>query len=136
MAIESRNKRSVNFAMSGMTDIVFLLLIFFMLTSTFVVPTASKVQLPESDNRTQASPIVTVSITEDKELLIADQIYDNLDEIEQVLIATLEGKGTEHTPPYFKLNADKNLHMKEVFDILAIARNNKFGVILGTKPKK
>ena len=63
MALSSRNKVSVAFSMSGMTDIVFLLLIFFMLTSTLIAPNALKLLLPQSNNQTQAKPITTVSIT-------------------------------------------------------------------------
>ena len=62
MAIESRNKTNKNFSMSGMSDIVFLLLIFFMITSTLIVPAAQNVELPESNNQTQANPVLVVSI--------------------------------------------------------------------------
>ena len=130
MAIESRNKRDVNFAMSGMTDIVFLLLIFFMLTSTLIVPAAQDVQLPESNNQTQAQPVLVISIAPDKTIFIEDQSY-GLRELEPVLTKMLEPYGET---PTIRLNADKNLYMEEVFSILNIAKRHRYKVILGTKP--
>ena len=130
MAIESRNKRNINFAMSGMTDIVFLLLIFFMLTTTLIVPAAKNVDLPESNNQTQASPVLVIAIANDKTVYIEDQAY-NINEIEPVLAKMLEPYGDT---PTVRLNADRNLVMEEVFTILNIAKRNRYRVILGTKP--
>lgn len=130
MAIASRNKRSVNFAMSGMTDIVFLLLIFFMITSTLIVPAAQDVELPESNNQTQANPVLVISITPDKTIFLEDQSY-SLNELEPVLRKMLEPYGDT---PTVRLNADKNLAMEEVFAILNIAKRNRYRIILGTKP--
>ena len=84
MAIESRHKTNKNFAMSGMTDIVFLLLIFFMITSTLIVPAAQNIELPESNNQTQATPVLVVSIGLDKTIYVDDQEY-RLGELESVL---------------------------------------------------
>ena len=63
MAISSRNKISVSFSMASMTDIVFLLLIFFMITSTLVSPNALKVLLPSSSSKTTGKQTVSVTIT-------------------------------------------------------------------------
>ena len=65
MAIKSRSKINPSFSMSSMTDIVFLLLIFFMVTSTLIAPNALKLLLPESNNQTSAKPITTISISTD-----------------------------------------------------------------------
>ena len=51
--------------MASMTDLVFLLLIFFMITSTVVSPNALKLLLPQSSNQTNAKPLTTISITKD-----------------------------------------------------------------------
>lgn len=130
MAIESRNKRSINFAMSGMTDIVFLLLIFFMLTTTLIVPASKHVNLPESNNQTQASPVLVLSIANDKTVYVEDQSY-SMSELEPVLQKLLEPYGET---PTIRLNADRNLVMEEVFSVLNIAKRNRYRVILGTKP--
>ncbi len=130
MAIESRNKTNKNFSMSGMSDIVFLLLIFFMITSTLIVPAAQNVQLPESNNQTQANPALVVSIDIDKTIYVDDQSY-RLSELESVLRKKLENYGEA---PTVRLNADRDLNMDEVFTFLDIARRNRYKVILGTKP--
>ena len=130
MAIESRHKTNKNFAMSGMTDIVFLLLIFFMITSTLISPAAQNVHLPESNNQTQSNPVLVVSIGLDKTIYVDDQEY-RLGELEGVLRKKLEGYGEA---PTVRLNADRNLNMEEVFTFLEIAKRNRYKVILGTRP--
>ncbi len=130
MALESRNKTNKNFAMSGMTDIVFLLLIFFMITSTLIVPAAQNVNLPESNNQTQANPVLVVSIDREKIISVDDQVYA-LDELEGVLRKKLERYGEA---PTVRLNADRDLNMEEVYVFLDIARRNRYKVILGTRP--
>ncbi len=130
MALESRNKTNKNFAMSGMTDIVFLLLIFFMLTSTLIIPVAQDLELPESNNQTQSNPVLVVSIAPDRSIWVDDQSY-NLEELENVLRLKLESYGEA---PTVRLNADKNLNMEEVFAFLDIAKRNSYKVILGTRP--
>jgi biopolymer transport protein ExbD len=130
MAIESRNKTNKNFSMSGMSDIVFLLLIFFMITSTLVVPASQNVKLPESNNQTQSNPVLVVSIDLDKTIYVDDQSY-GIGELESVLRKKLEGYGEA---PTVRLNADRDLNMDEVFAFLDIAKRNRYKVILGTKP--
>jgi len=130
MALESRNKTNKNFAMSGMTDIVFLLLIFFMLTSTLIVPAAQNVELPESNNQTQANPVLVVSVDRNKIISVDDQVYA-LGELEGVLRKKLESYGEA---PTIRLNADRDLNMEEVYVFLDIARRNRYKVILGTRP--
>ena len=130
MAIASRHKTNKNFAMSGMTDIVFLLLIFFMITSTLIVPSVQNVTLPESNNQTQANPALVVSIAPDRSIWVDDQVY-RLAELEGVLRKKLESYGEA---PTVRLNADKDLNMEEVFAFLDIAKRNRYKVILGTRP--
>ncbi len=130
MAIESRNKTNKNFSMSGMSDIVFLLLIFFMITSTLVIPASQNVKLPESNNQTQSNPVLVVSIDLDKTIYVDDQSY-GIGELESVLRKKLESYGEA---PTVRLNADRDLNMDEVFAFLDIAKRNRYKVILGTKP--
>jgi biopolymer transport protein ExbD len=130
MAIIAKNKRDTNFAMSGMTDIVFLLLIFFMIVSTLVTPGTANVLLPQSNNQTAANPDVHVTITPEREFYINGEII-SFNELESSLQTIL---GAPEEPPTVRLNADENLDMAEVFDFLAIAKRNKYKVILGTRP--
>jgi len=130
MAIAARNKTDINFSLSGMTDIVFLLLLFFMLASTLVIPVAMNVLLPQSNNQTASNPVVTVSITRQLEYML-DERSCSFDQLETLLKEKL---GQPKEPPTIRLNADENLSMNEIYDFLEIAKKNKYKVILGTRP--
>lgn len=129
MNLKTRNKRNVDFNMSSMTDIVFLLLIFFMLTSTLVSPNALKLLLPKSSGRTLATQSVSVSI--DKDL----NFYFNKDMIN---ISELEGKllniATEEDATVV-LNAEKSVPIEEVVKVMGIANKLKIKMILATDPE-
>ena len=81
MALRSRNKVSSDFNMSSMTDIVFLLLIFFMLTSTLVSPNALKLLLPNSKAKTLEKQTISVSITKEIDFFVNEEkvIESNLE---------------------------------------------------------
>ena len=72
MPIHTRNKLSASFSMASMSDLVFLLLIFFMITSTLVAPNALKLLLPQSNSQTSAKPVTTISITKDLKYWVND----------------------------------------------------------------
>jgi biopolymer transport protein ExbD len=130
MAISSRNKVSVQFSMSGMTDIVFLLLIFFMLTSTLIAPNAIKLLLPQSSNQTQSSPQVSVSIT--KEI----DFYLNTQKIQfSQLESGLQKELKFRVEPTVSLHADKSVPVEYVVKVMNIAKRNKYKVILATAPE-
>jgi biopolymer transport protein ExbD len=132
MAIKSRHKRNISFAMSGMTDIVFLLLIFFMLVSTLIVPGAMMVDLPPSNNQTIASPEINVSVTNDLNYFLDGEPI-TLSELEDQLRAEIANR--EIQPVTVRLNADRDLSWEEVKDFIELAKRVKFKVILGTKPE-
>jgi biopolymer transport protein ExbD len=92
MAILSRHKRNINFAMSGMTDIVFLLLIFFMLVSTLIVPGVMNVTLPSSNNQTISNPQINVSVTQNREFYVEGEMINpsDLEKTMRALIAQKE----------------------------------------------
>ncbi len=135
MALRQRNKIDTNFSMASMTDIVFLLLLFFMLTSTLVAPNALKLLLPESNNQTAAKPITTVSITSDLKYYInvdGDLRRVAFHEIEPALQRSI-GDSQE---PYVSLHADKSVPVEEVVKIMNIARRNEYKLILATAPER
>ena len=82
MRLKTKNKVSPNFNMSSMTDIVFLLLIFFMLTSTLVSPNALKLLLPNSKSKTLEKQTLSVSITEEIEYYIENRQV-NIEDLER-----------------------------------------------------
>jgi biopolymer transport protein ExbD len=130
MALTSRNKVSPNFSMSGMTDIVFLLLIFFMITSTLIHPTALKLLLPQSSHQTSAKPLTTVSITRDLQYYIEDQLVEAND-LEQIL----QQKIGNNPDIYISLHADKSIPLEYAVKVMNIAKNNNYKLILATTPE-
>lgn len=130
MAIGSRNKVNTSFSMSGMTDIVFLLLIFFMIVSTLVVPGTSEVNLPRSNNQTVATPNAYVTITADRNYFLDGEPV-SLEDLE-LRLREIPVPGTEALT--VRLNADESLNMDQVFTFLELAKRNKLKVILGTRP--
>ncbi len=73
MGLQSKHKIEPMFSMSSMTDIVFLLLIFFMLTSSFITPSGLPVNLPTSKASTVEMQKVSVTITEDLDYYVNDK---------------------------------------------------------------
>jgi biopolymer transport protein ExbD len=130
MAISSKNKISVNFSSVGMTDVVFNLLIFFMLTSTLVHPTALKLLLPKGSTQTSAKPQTTVSITSDQRYFVEQQPV-TLTDLESVLKQKL-GNAPE---TYISLHADKTVPFESVVNVLNIAQKNNYKLIIATSPK-
>jgi len=135
MALKRRNKVNVNFSMASMTDIVFLLLLFFMITSTMVAPNALKLLLPQSNNQTVAKAITTVSITADLKFYInedGDLRRVAFHEIEPFLQKML--KQDEET--YIALHADKSVPIEQVVNVMNIAKRNNIKMILATAPEE
>ena len=129
MAIESRNKTNKNFAMSGMTDIVFLLLIFFMITSTMVTPPANKdLVLPKSDHQVSAKPNTTISVTKDLKYFV---------EGEEIAFWSIEQRLKEiitaEPETYIALHVDETVPFSVVGKIRDIAIRNKYRLILATQ---
>lgn len=135
MALKRRNKVEVSFSMASMTDIVFLLLLFFMITSTQVAPNALKLLLPQSNNQTVAKAITTISITADLKYFI------NVDgELKRVAFSEIEPfckkavRNNEET--YIALHADRTVPIEYVVNIMNIAKRNEIKMILATAPEE
>lgn len=132
MAIIRRNKVNASFSMSSMTDIVFLLLIFFMITSTLVSPNALKLLLPKSNNQTQANkPIETVSITKDLQYAVGEQVVP-FAMLENKLVSKLGAASSYEEPPTISLHADKRVPVEYVVKVMNIAKRNHYKLILAT----
>ncbi|MBR3940970.1 MAG: biopolymer transporter ExbD [Bacteroidaceae bacterium] len=132
--IKRRTKAIDGFSMSSMTDIIFLLLIFFMLTSTIVAPNAIKVLLPEGKAQTQAKPLARVTI--DKELnFFVQWDKDEPMQIEGIeeLTAFLFDCREKDEEMYIALYADATIPYGEVVKVLNIANDNEFKMVLATR---
>ena len=129
MNLRGRNKVNPNFNMSSMTDIVFLLLIFFMLTSTLVSPNALKLLLPNSKAKTLEKQTISISIDEGFRFYINENKID-VANLEQEIIKKVEN--TEE--PAIILHTDKTVDIEHVVKVMDIAYRNKFKIVLATKP--
>jgi biopolymer transport protein ExbD len=130
MGIRTRNKVSVNFSMSSMTDIVFLLLIFFMLTSTLVSPNALKLLLPNSNSRTLAKQTISVSITQELQYYVGTDPV-SIEDMSNILQAKIVGE----SDPSIVLHVDKTVPIEYAVKVMDIANNQKIRVVLATKPE-
>jgi len=131
MAIRSSNKISPTFSMASLTDMVFLLLIFFMVTSTVVSPNALKLLLPQSNNQTAAKPITSVSITKDLRYYIETNPVAFSD-----LERQLQLKLMNVPDPTFSIHVDESVPTGELVKVMNIAQRNKYKTILATAPER
>jgi biopolymer transport protein ExbD len=125
-----RNKVSLEFSMASMSDMVFLLLIFFMISSTLISPNAVKLLLPQSSNQINAKPFTSISITADLKYYVETQPIE-FSQIESVLRSKLDG--TED--PTISLHTDRSVPIGEVVKVMNLAKNNNYKLILATTPK-
>ncbi|WP_075591543.1 ExbD/TolR family protein [Labilibacter marinus] len=126
MALKRRSKISASFSMSSMTDIVFLLLIFFMITSTMVHPNAIKLLIPK-----QATKKVVIEKFINARVSSSGNIYvSNKRVSEAALESTLLKSFNSSDRTFIKLRTDKNAPTGEVAKVLDIAESNQIKVVL------
>ena len=136
MAFKRSTKVNAEMSMSSMTDLVFLLLIFFLVTSTLVNPNALKLLLPKSTGQVSAKPTVSVSIKDwggDMYTyhLNGDENPVQFTELEDDLVGLLQGE----EDPTFSIYTDESVPVKEVVSVMNIAKRNHYKVILATQPE-
>ena len=137
MAIKRTTRADASFSMSSMTDIVFLLLIFFLVTSTLINPNALKFLLPKSTGQVSAKPTVSVSI---KDWGAGNYTYhitgnelaeNNLTQVEDDLVGLLQNE----EDPTFSIYSDESVPIGEIVQVMNIAKRNHYKVILATQPE-
>lgn len=137
MAIKTRNKVEVSFNSSSMSDLVFLLLIFFMLTSTLVAPNAIKLMLPSSSSKTMAKQTVTVYVNDRYEYFLEETPI-----AEEELTAQILSRLGNETDGTVVLRADKSVPVQYIVNVIDAVNdiNNQtqqnHKVILATSQKK
>ena len=129
MSIKTRNKISPQFSMASMTDIVFLLLLFFMISSTMISPNALKLLLPRSDGQVSEKPITTVSITKDLEFYL-ERTPIEFSRLESALRVKFDG--VKEDERNLSLHADRSVPWEEVVKVMDIARKNRYRLIAAT----
>ncbi|MBP5572130.1 MAG: biopolymer transporter ExbD [Bacteroidales bacterium] len=136
MALKRSTKVDANISMSSMTDIVFLLLIFFLVTSTLINPNALKLLLPKSTGQVSAKPTVTVSVKDQGDEQYTYHINGSqepvpFDQVEDQLVVLLQTQDD----PTFSIYSDQTVPIGEIVQVMNIAKRNHYKVILATSPE-
>ena len=130
MKLRGRNKVSAEFSMSSMTDIVFLLLIFFMLTSPAITPEALDLILPKAKGKTTNVQNISVSITKDLQIYINNERVSS-SSLEQKLKEKLGGV----EDPTIILRAEEGVPIEKAVNVMDIANRNRYKIVLAVKPE-
>lgn len=129
---KTRNKVSTEFNMSSMTDIVFLLLIFFMLTSTMVTTNALDIVLPKAKGKTDSNKSTAVSIDKDLNFFI-DKDKVSKEELEQRLMGIMSPLSEDSRK--IIIRAEESVPYKEVIFVMDIGNRNKLKMTTAVSPK-
>ncbi len=129
MNLRGRNKVSPEFSMSSMTDIVFLLLVFFLLTSPAITPEALDLILPKAKGKSSNVQNISVSITNKLQYYI-DEERISQSRLESELLSRLQGQNE----PTIILRAEEGVPIEKAVSVMDIANRNKFKVILAVRP--
>lgn len=140
MALKRSYEMTSMFSMASMTDVIFLLLIFFMVTSTFVFPTALEINLPQSSEQTAIKPSTRVYI--DREMNMAVSLADSGDEPIMVrstdeLLGFLQlaaAQATEADGGVIAIYADEEVTYGKLVEVLDLGARNSLKMVLATKP--
>ena len=144
MALKRQYDMTSIFSMASMTDVIFLLLIFFMVTSTFVFPTALEINLPQSSEQTAIKPstrvyidkqmnmAVSMSGSEDEPVMVAstDELLGYL----QQAAAQAPADSTGLTSGVIAIYADEEVTYGKLVEVLDLGTRNNLKMVLATKP--
>ena len=129
MNLRGRNKVSPEFSMSSMTDIVFLLLVFFLLTSPAITPDALDLILPKAKGKTSTKQNLSVSISKDLDFYVnKERITEN--QLEAFIQRELAGVDE----PTIILRAEEGVPIEKAVQVMDIANRNRFKIVLAVRP--
>lgn len=128
--IRKTKRANADFNMSSMTDVVFLLLIFFMATSTLINPNALKLLLPKSTNQTSNTPAAVVSIDRRLTFYLNQKVIP-FSRLESSLVALLK----DSDDPYVSIQAEQSVPIEQVVRVMNIAKTYGYKAILATDPE-
>ena len=131
MNFKGRNKISPDFNMSSMTDIVFLLLIFFMIASTLSQQLNTiKIELPDAKGKTENRKSVSVSLLSNNLIYVDDELVER-----KYLEIEILKKMEKIQPPSIILRAEKSVQIDNVVYVMNIANQNSIKVLLAVESK-
>ena len=131
MNLRGRNKVSPEFSMSSMTDIVFLLLVFFLLTSPQITPEALDLILTKAKGKTTNVQNVSVSINKELQIYV-DKERVTTSNLEQTLKSRLSGV----EDPTIILRAEEGVPIEKAVNVMDIANRNKYKIVLAVRPNE
>jgi len=134
MALKRKSKREANFSVTSMTDIIFLLLIFFMISSTVVIPNAIKLTLPQAQKQTAAKPLSRVTIDRNLNYYVAFGNQRDKQVSFNDITPFLQERYNQEPEMYVALYADEAVPYREIVKVLDIANRNNFKIALFTRP--
>ncbi len=133
MALKRRSKVESGFSMSSMTDIIFLLLLFFVISSTMTTPNDIKINLPQSGAKTATEQVVArVSIDKEGQYFLASGKEKAVQVLPEMLEQQILNIVEQDTATFLALYADKDIAYKEVVRVLDIANKNKLKLVIAT----
>ena len=140
MALKRNFQTLETFSMSSMTDVIFLLLIFFMVTSTIIFPAAIDVNLPQSSEQSSEKPVTEVYIDADESLWLVADRNDSTQLLNTPKQLTVDELATELTLIHqadslrgIALYADSTVAYGRVVNILDMAARRNIRLVLATK---
>ena len=132
MNLRRRNKVVGEVYTSSLNDIMFFLLLFFLITSTLATPNVLKLLLPNAKNGSQSiKHPVTISVTSDLEYAVNNTPVQP-DQLEQVLTSLIKGQ----PDPAALLKVDKTVQVQNLVDLLDIGNRLKIKMVLATESSK
>lgn len=135
MSLKRQHSMMAAFSMASMTDVIFLLLIFFMVTSTFVFPTALEVNLPQSSEQTALKPATRVYINQSQQIYIStgDTEPEAVEDLDR-LLAFLQLAARNNPEDYIAVYADAEVTYGRLVEVLDLGARNNLKMVLATKP--
>lgn len=135
--LKRRNKVEAGFNMSSMTDLVFLLLLFFVMASTMSSPNDLKINLPQSSSKQTTKQVVAkVSIDKLGNYSVAfgrkRPVRVAAEDLENHLVSVLD----QDPSAYIALHADKDRPIEEMVNVLDIASRHNYKIVIATKKNK
>lgn len=140
MALKRQFDMTSLFSMASMTDVIFLLLIFFMVTSTFVFPTALEINLPQSSEQTALKPSVRVYIDAEKAMYVSSpdmrepQPVADLDQLIGFLRLMDQQAAEAGEDQFIAIYADESVTYGQLVEVLNAGAVNNLKMVLATKP--
>ncbi|MDE6136815.1 MAG: biopolymer transporter ExbD [Muribaculaceae bacterium] len=134
MALKRQQEMMATFSMASMTDVIFLLLVFFMVTSTFVFPTALEIKLPESSEQTPLKPATRVYVDTDGSYYVSYEEGELLPVESEHLIDYLSVIAAQDSAAAFAVYADEAVPYGKVVEVLNAGAGASLKMVLATKP--